>query len=168
MSSRRAGRQTRSRSNDDRRGHAGTASTPTGTVSFGSSGPGSFSASQCALSRSGASAGCSVAYTAAASGVPTRNDTITATYGGDALHAVSSATTAVTVRPTSKADCRQGGWQNYGFQNQGQCFQFVSGALGPARRRRARPTVRTEAGGTSASGNQGQCVQVVVPEPPRS
>jgi hypothetical protein len=35
----------------------------------------------------------------------------------------------VTVRPTSKADCQHGGWRNYGFQNQGQCIQFVGGGL---------------------------------------
>jgi hypothetical protein len=28
--------------------------------------------------------------------------------------------------PTSAADCKNGGWQNYGFRNQGQCIQFVN------------------------------------------
>ena len=51
-----------------------------------------------------------------ASGTPTRADAITANYGGDTTHADSSGTTTVTVRPSSKADCRNAGWQNYGFQ----------------------------------------------------
>jgi hypothetical protein len=112
-------------------------------------------------------AGCSVTYTPDASDppTPTRSDTITATYVSDfPTHFASRGTTTVTVRPTSKADCRNGGWQNYGFQNQGQCFQFVSGALGlPA------PPTKADCrnGGWRNLGfrNQGQCVQVVVPEP---
>lgn len=28
--------------------------------------------------------------------------------------------------PTSKADCKQGGWDEYGFKNQGQCIRFVN------------------------------------------
>jgi hypothetical protein len=99
---------------------------PTGSVGFATSGAGSFNANQCTLSGSGASASCSVSYTPAALG-SLRTDTITASYGGDSTHAGSSATAAVTVQPTSDADCRHGGWQNYGFQNQRQCIQFVNG-----------------------------------------
>jgi len=143
----------------------GTTITPTGTVSFGSSGPGSFGGSPCTLSQTSPGvASCSVSYTPGASGVPSRSDTITASYVHDTTHAGSSGTTTVTVRPTSKADCQQGAWQNYGFQNQGQCIQFVSGALGlPA------PPSKAEClhGGWRALGfrNQGQCIQVVVPQP---
>jgi hypothetical protein len=103
--------------------------TPTGTVSFGSSGPGGFGGNPCSLSEASPGvASCSVSYTPGASGT-LRSDTITATYGADMTHTGSSETTTVAVRPTSKADCQQGGWQNYGFQNQGQCFKLVSGGL---------------------------------------
>jgi hypothetical protein len=30
------------------------------------------------------------------------------------------------VGPQTKDDCKQGGWQNYGFENQGQCIKFVN------------------------------------------
>ena len=93
---------------------------------LGSNGAGSFGTDECTLSGSGASASCSVSYTPAASDT-LRTDTITASYGGDSTHAGSSATAAVAVQPTSDADCRHGGWQNYGFQNQRQCIQFVNG-----------------------------------------
>jgi len=136
---------------------AGPATTPTGTVSFGSSGPGDFGGSPCTLSGSGASASCSVSYTPDASG-STRTDTITATYGGDATHAGSSGTTAVTVEPTSTADCRHGGWRNYGFQNQRQCIQFVTGGPVP-------PMSKAECrhGGWQNHGftSQGDCVASV-------
>jgi hypothetical protein len=100
--------------------------TPTGTVTFGSGGPGSFTGSPCTLAQTSPGvASCQVTYTPGASGTPTRADTITATYSGDSAHMSSSGTTAVTVRPTTKADCKNGGWQNYGFPNQGQCIKFV-------------------------------------------
>ena len=104
----------------------GTASTPTGTVSLASNGAGSFSDDQCTLEQTSSGvAGCSVIYTPGAEGAPTSTDTITATYGGDATHADSSGTAAVTVQPTSTADCRNRGWRNYGFPNQRQCVLFV-------------------------------------------
>lgn len=28
--------------------------------------------------------------------------------------------------PTSKAQCKDGGWQQFGFKNQGQCIAFVN------------------------------------------
>jgi hypothetical protein len=28
--------------------------------------------------------------------------------------------------PTSKADCKRGGWKQYGFRNQGQCVAWVN------------------------------------------
>jgi len=80
---------------------------------------------------------CSVSYAPAASGTPTRWDTITANYGGDAIHTGSTGTSAVRVQPTSRADCRHGGWRNYGFQNQGQCIQSVNGG-GPRGRGKSR------------------------------
>ncbi len=30
--------------------------------------------------------------------------------------------------PTSKAQCKDGGWQQFGFKNQGQCIAFVNRA----------------------------------------
>jgi hypothetical protein len=106
----------------------GGQTTPTGTVSFGSSGPGAFSDSaSCRLSETSPGvASCSVTYTPGASGTPTRSDTITATYSGDPTHKTSNGTTTVTVQPTSKDDCEQRGWQNYGFPNQGQCIKLVN------------------------------------------
>ena len=65
----------------------GTAITPTGTVSFGSSGPGSFGGSPCTLSQTSPGvASCSVSYTPGASGVPSRSDAITASYVHDTTH----------------------------------------------------------------------------------
>jgi hypothetical protein len=137
---------------------AGTASTPTGTVDFGSDGAGSFGDDQCTLTGTGASASCSVSYTPAASGA-VRTDTITASYGGDSLHAGSSGTAPVRVQPTSRADCQHGGWRNYGFQNQGQCIQFATGGLG------APPPSKADClhGGWRTLGfrNQGQCIQAL-------
>jgi len=135
------------------------ASSPTGTVSFGSSGMGSFGGNPCTLSEvSPGLASCSVSYSPGASGTPTRTDTITATYGGDAGHAGSSGTAAVTVRPTSRTDCQHGGWRNYGFSSQSQCIQFVTGGLGLPP-----PTSKADCqhGGWRPLGfrNQGQCIQ---------
>jgi hypothetical protein len=139
---------------------AGTPSTPTGTVSFGSSGAGGFGGNPCTLDETSSGvASCSVSYTPDASNTPTRTDTITATYGGDSTHAVSSGTTAVTTRPTSKADCQNGGWQNYGFANQGQCIQFVGGGLGAPQTNKA----DCKHGGWRNRGftSQGDCVAFV-------
>lgn len=74
-------------------------STPTGTVSFTSSKPGSFSNPGASCTLSGGS--CSVDYTPSAGSEGT--NTITATYGGDSGHSGSSGTYDVTatVRTTS-------------------------------------------------------------------
>src|SRR2546427_443971 len=74
---------------------AGTQSTPTGTVGFTHTGTGTFSSSSCTLSGSGNMASCSVTYTPSA--VNTGTHTITASYNGDATHAISSGNTGVTV-----------------------------------------------------------------------
>jgi hypothetical protein len=74
---------------------AGTTSTPTGTVSFTSNGAGSFDATQCTLSGSGASAHCSVTYTPSAFG--TQAHTLTAGYFADAKHVASFGSEAVSV-----------------------------------------------------------------------
>jgi len=90
---------------------AGTATTPTGVVTVSSSGRGALGGNPCTLSQASPGlATCSVSYTPGASG-STRTDTITASYGGDAIHTGSSGTAAVRVQPTSKADCRHGGWR---------------------------------------------------------
>lgn len=106
-------------------------STPTGSVSVMSSGSGSFSNSgSCTLSGGGGSASCSVTYTPGSTpATPIRIDTITATYGGDTNHAGSSGSTQVTVTslPTSKDQCKNGGWHAYGvFKNQGDCVSYVA------------------------------------------
>src|SRR5207249_39709 len=77
----------------------GTASTPTGSVAFSSSGSGTFTPTSCTLS----SETCSVTYTPSAVGTGTH--TVTGSYGGDATHNTSSGTFALTVtnRSTSTA-----------------------------------------------------------------
>ena len=72
----------------------GTATTPTGTVSFTSSGHGVFSPTRCSLSGSGTSASCAVYYGTSA-GDPTKGQTITASYGGDGTHQSSSGSTTL-------------------------------------------------------------------------
>jgi hypothetical protein len=34
--------------------------------------------------------------------------------------------TAIAIDPTDKTSCKGGGWQVFGFKNQGQCIQFVN------------------------------------------
>jgi hypothetical protein len=73
----------------------GTATPPTGTVSFTSSGRGVFSANQCTLTGSDTTVSCTVYY-AAAAGVPMKGQTITASYGGDSTHQSSWWYTTLT------------------------------------------------------------------------
>jgi hypothetical protein len=75
------------------------ATTPTGTVSFTTGGPGSFSKASCKLTTvSSSSASCSVTYIPTSTPAePVRSDTITAKYGGDGEHEESEGTTTVTV-----------------------------------------------------------------------
>jgi hypothetical protein len=68
---------------------------PAGVASFTSDGAGSFSASSCTLSPSGASSSCQVTYTPSAVGSFTHK--ITASYGGDPTHDPSSGDTGVIV-----------------------------------------------------------------------
>jgi Bacterial Ig-like domain (group 3) len=80
--------------------------TPTGTVSFKTSGPGSFNEASCELTMVNASsASCSVTYTPGSTPAePVRSDTITAEYGGDDTHKASKGTTTVAViSPTALA-----------------------------------------------------------------
>jgi hypothetical protein len=72
----------------------GTATTPTGTVSFTSSGHGVFSATRCSLSGSGTSASCAVYYGTSAGG-PMKGQTITASYGGNGSHQSSTGSTTL-------------------------------------------------------------------------
>src|SRR5205823_6027850 len=72
---------------------AGTAITPTGTVSFSKSGgSGTFTPGSCSLSGAGASASWSVTYTPSGG---TGLHTITASYGGDADHKGSDGSTTI-------------------------------------------------------------------------
>jgi Bacterial Ig-like domain (group 3) len=68
----------------------GSATAPTGTVSFSSSGRGRFSATHCTLSGTGTSASCTVTFQPL---VPLKGQTITATYGGDSTHQSSTGST---------------------------------------------------------------------------
>jgi hypothetical protein len=38
-----------------------------------------------------------------------------------------AATAAVAAPKEQKELCKNGGWQNYGFKNQGQCISYVNG-----------------------------------------
>jgi alpha-tubulin suppressor-like RCC1 family protein len=71
------------------------AATPSGVVSFASSGAGTFAGSPCTLVGFGPLAGCQVTYTPSAVG--TGSHAITADYGGDLVYAPASATHALTV-----------------------------------------------------------------------
>jgi hypothetical protein len=72
----------------------GTATAPAGTVTFTSSGPGVFFATQCTLVASATSASCTVKY-ASPEGVPFADQIITAIYGeDDAIHFSSLGSTA--------------------------------------------------------------------------
>jgi hypothetical protein len=73
--------------------HTGTASVPTGSVAFSTTGGGSFSAPSCAL----AGGTCSVSYTPSTVGI----DTITAAYGGGARHSASEASSPLGVAAAS-------------------------------------------------------------------
>jgi Bacterial Ig-like domain (group 3) len=76
--------------------------TPTGTVTFSSSGAGSFAGSPCTLSGSGDSSTCAVFL----SSLSTGGQVITASYGGDGAHNATSGTTIVSVAvPASTAGC---------------------------------------------------------------
>jgi YVTN family beta-propeller protein len=70
----------------------GSATRPTGTVSFSSSGRGVFSATHCTLSGTGTSASCTVIFQPLPS-VPSNSQTITASYGGDSTHQSSTGST---------------------------------------------------------------------------
>src|SRR5438552_5982328 len=75
-----------------------TPSTPLGTVTFTTSGTGSFGTSPCNLTGAGATSSCSSTYTPTVVGTGTH--TITATYSPDAAHSSSFGTTTVTVTAT--------------------------------------------------------------------
>ncbi len=74
---------------------SGNATAPAGTVGFSSSGHGVFSATQCTLSGNGTSASCTVSFRTPA-GQPFKNQTITASYGGDSTH--QGSTGSATLR----------------------------------------------------------------------
>jgi hypothetical protein len=90
---------------------SGTKSDPAQSVNFSSDGSGSFSSPSCAPAGSGSgSAACSVTYTPSAMGSGTHK--VTASYGGDAVHSASAASTNVTVSalpPTSGGSHPSGG-----------------------------------------------------------
>ncbi len=74
--------------------NATTPVAPSGSVTFASSGSGSFSSAACALAGIGATSTCSVTYTPNPGSEGTH--TITASYPGDTIHLVSSASASVT------------------------------------------------------------------------
>ena len=87
---------------------SGTPVTPTEPVTFTTNKRGTFSASSCALSGSGASASCQIDYTPTVVG--TGQHTITASYAGDGVHTPSSGQTIVLVTPrstTTSVVCQQ-------------------------------------------------------------
>jgi hypothetical protein len=78
----------------------GTGSTPQGTVTFTTDGSGAFAPSSCTLS-AGGTPSCSASYTPSAAGDGSHK--VTATYSGDADHAVSSGQAAVAVADAQPA-----------------------------------------------------------------
>ena len=78
--------------------------TPQGTVTFTTNGAGTFSSTTCTLDMTGT---CSVTYTPSAVGTGTH--TITAAYGGDAVHTGSSGSTNVTVTSAAAGEVEGGG-----------------------------------------------------------
>lgn len=72
---------------------SGPTSTPTGIVSWTSSGPGVFNSTTCMLSGTGAQGSCNVSYTPTASG----SQVITATYDGDGVQPSTSQQTSINV-----------------------------------------------------------------------
>lgn len=79
----------------------GTPVTPTGSVTFGSSGAGTFSAASCSLYGSGAIATCLVTYTPAP-GTEGTQATITASYPGDSTH-LGSTSASFTITPEKRS-----------------------------------------------------------------
>jgi hypothetical protein len=102
--------------------------TPSGTVSWTTSGSGSFVTSPCTLpGGGGASKSCSVTYTPNARG--SGSHLITATYSGDSNFTVSSGSQTVTVnqRPiTVTADAKT---KVYGQADPALTYQITSGSL---------------------------------------
>jgi hypothetical protein len=45
--------------------------------------------------------------------------------GTAGMAAAHSAVANTDPKPTSKADCKNGGYQTFGFKNQGQCVAYV-------------------------------------------
>jgi len=103
---------------------SGTSVTPTGTVSFVSSGPGTFSPSGCALAGAGASSACSVAYSPTGSGT----DTITGNYGGDPAHSGSSSAFSVTVSGVVSGSLRVDGSGGCANGNANSCTVVMTTA----------------------------------------
>ena len=46
-------------------------------------------------------------------------------FGEDYVGVNLTITDASPVDPTTKDDCKNGGWEQFGFRNQGQCVRFV-------------------------------------------
>lgn len=44
---------------------------------------------------------------------------------GETTDGPGAITCILTVNPATKADCMKGGWEAFGFKNQGQCVRFV-------------------------------------------
>ena len=77
---------------------------------------------------------------------PCEPDAITRTFSADATVEVRLALggerdwdfdwTPFTVgpKPTGKADCKNGGWEAFGFRNQGECIRFVNAGKQPGDR----------------------------------
>lgn len=73
--------------------------TPTGTLFFSSTGPGSFNATSCTISGTGTTGSCTISYTPTAVG--SGRHTIFGTYGGDPKHMSGSGNAVITVTTSS-------------------------------------------------------------------
>ena len=52
--------------------------------------------------------------------------------------ASTTTTTSPVVTPTAKDECKKGGWEEFGFRNQGQCIEFVNQSTPPTASLQAR------------------------------
>jgi Bacterial Ig-like domain (group 3) len=102
--------------------------TPTGTITFSSSAPASFSYNPCPSSGSGLSAICFVQFSSLAAGP----QTITASYGGDSTHSPSSGIASLTVAPPGNTPRCRVSFRGQILTRNGDRAHFAGTAVGSA------------------------------------
>ncbi|MFZ2096959.1 MAG: MBG domain-containing protein, partial [Anaerolineales bacterium] len=101
--------------------------TPSGTVTWTSSGSGSFTPSSCTLSGTGGTSTCSVNYTP--NSVGSGSHLISATYGGDVYFTGSSGAQTVTVNKRSITVTADSKYKVYGNADPAFTYHITSGSL---------------------------------------